>query len=204
MSTGDHPKTAAVIAQELGLTTDRKAATGAELQPMSDESLAATVGTVSVYARVAPEHKLLLGLVAGGGTAGVVHAIKAKVRLASSFTTAGLGNPFLSFAELESESLRRAGESLHRESWAENKPTGWYVKTDQLVCSSRDTSEDQCSVVIVSWCGATGSVEQSGFVDPDPIDVGGRRVRAWFSPGHGEALATRIAHRIKRSQPPTR
>jgi phosphatidylserine/phosphatidylglycerophosphate/cardiolipin synthase-like enzyme len=46
----------------------------------------------------------------------------------------------------------------------------------------------------------TGSVEQSGFVDPDPIDVGGRRVRAWFSPGHGEALATRIAHRIKRSR----
>jgi phosphatidylserine/phosphatidylglycerophosphate/cardiolipin synthase-like enzyme len=47
---------------------------------------------------------------------------------------------------------------------------------------------------------ATGSVEQSGFVDPDPIDVGGREVRVWFSPGHGEALATRIAHRIKRSK----
>ena len=46
----------------------------------------------------------------------------------------------------------------------------------------------------------TGSVEQSGFVDPSPIDVGGREVRAWFSPGHGEALATRIAHRIKRSR----
>jgi phosphatidylserine/phosphatidylglycerophosphate/cardiolipin synthase-like enzyme len=46
----------------------------------------------------------------------------------------------------------------------------------------------------------TGSVEQSGFVDPNPIDVGGHRVRAWFSPGHGEALATRIAHRIKRAR----
>ena len=46
----------------------------------------------------------------------------------------------------------------------------------------------------------TGSVERSGFVDPDPVDVGGREVRAWFSPGHGEALATRIAHRIKRSR----
>ena len=46
----------------------------------------------------------------------------------------------------------------------------------------------------------TGSVEQSGFVDPDPIDVGGREARVWFSPGHGEALATRIAHRIKRSR----
>ena len=46
----------------------------------------------------------------------------------------------------------------------------------------------------------TGSVEQSGFVDPTPIDVGGREVRVWFSPGHGEALATRIAHRMKRSR----
>ncbi len=33
MITGDHPKTAAVIAQELGLANDRKAVTGAELQP---------------------------------------------------------------------------------------------------------------------------------------------------------------------------
>jgi phosphatidylserine/phosphatidylglycerophosphate/cardiolipin synthase-like enzyme len=45
----------------------------------------------------------------------------------------------------------------------------------------------------------TGDVEQSGFVEPDPVHVGDARVRAWFSPGHGEALATRIAHRIGRS-----
>jgi phosphatidylserine/phosphatidylglycerophosphate/cardiolipin synthase-like enzyme len=46
----------------------------------------------------------------------------------------------------------------------------------------------------------TGVVAESGFVDPDPIDVDGRRVRAWFSPGNGEALATRIAHRIKKAR----
>jgi phosphatidylserine/phosphatidylglycerophosphate/cardiolipin synthase-like enzyme len=46
----------------------------------------------------------------------------------------------------------------------------------------------------------TGVVAESGFVDPNPIDVGGRRVRAWFSPGHGEALATRIAHRLKKAR----
>ena len=33
-----------------------------------------------------------------------------------------------------------------------------------------------------------------------PVDVDGRRVRAWFSPGRGEALATRIAHRIAKSR----
>ena len=45
-----------------------------------------------------------------------------------------------------------------------------------------------------------GSVERSGFVDPNPVDVGGRQVRAWFSPGRGEALATRIAQRIKKAR----
>ena len=45
----------------------------------------------------------------------------------------------------------------------------------------------------------SGSVAESGFVEPNPIDVDGRRVRAWFSPGHGEALATRIAQRIKKA-----
>jgi Ca2+-transporting ATPase len=58
MITGDHPKTAAVIARELGLTENGRAVTGAELQRMPPESLAAAVGTASVYARVAPEHKL--------------------------------------------------------------------------------------------------------------------------------------------------
>jgi hypothetical protein len=60
---------------------------------------AGAVLAMAAFGDAAPEHKLLLGIIAGGGTAGVVHAIKAKLRLASSFTTAGLGNPFLSFAE---------------------------------------------------------------------------------------------------------
>jgi phosphatidylserine/phosphatidylglycerophosphate/cardiolipin synthase-like enzyme len=46
----------------------------------------------------------------------------------------------------------------------------------------------------------TGDVAQSGFVDPNPVRVGDARVRAWFSPGHGEAMATRIAHRVKRAK----
>lgn len=46
----------------------------------------------------------------------------------------------------------------------------------------------------------TGLVAESGFVDPDPVRVAGARVRAWFSPGRGEALATRIAHRIAKAR----
>jgi Ca2+-transporting ATPase len=58
MITGDHPITAAAIAQELGLVTDGKSVTGAELEQMSEETLPEVVQKVSVYARVNPEHKL--------------------------------------------------------------------------------------------------------------------------------------------------
>jgi P-type Ca2+ transporter type 2C len=58
MITGDHPRTAAVIADELGIASAGRALTGAELEKQSDEELAQTVRTVSVYARVNPEHKL--------------------------------------------------------------------------------------------------------------------------------------------------
>jgi Ca2+-transporting ATPase len=58
MITGDHPRTAAVIALDLGIATDGRALTGADLEKASDESLAQSVKDVSVYARVNPEHKL--------------------------------------------------------------------------------------------------------------------------------------------------
>jgi Ca2+-transporting ATPase len=58
MITGDHPRTAAVIAAELGIATDGRAVTGPELARLDDDALARTVREVSVYARVDPEHKL--------------------------------------------------------------------------------------------------------------------------------------------------
>lgn len=39
-------------------------------------------------------------------------------------------------------------------------------------------------------------VELSGKVEPRPVEVGGVEVRPWFTPGHGEELAHRIAKRI--------
>jgi Ca2+-transporting ATPase len=58
MITGDHPATAAVIAMELGITENRQAVTGAELDKLPADRLLETVRTASVYARVNPEHKL--------------------------------------------------------------------------------------------------------------------------------------------------
>ncbi len=58
MITGDHPRTAAVIAQELGIARDGRAMTGAEFEALTEEARDRAVAEVSVYARVNPEHKL--------------------------------------------------------------------------------------------------------------------------------------------------
>ena len=58
MITGDHPRTAEVIARELGIVRDERSVTGAELEKMSDWTLVQIVRQISLYARVNPEHKL--------------------------------------------------------------------------------------------------------------------------------------------------
>ncbi|HTO02287.1 MAG TPA: HAD-IC family P-type ATPase, partial [Opitutus sp.] len=58
MITGDHAKTALVIAQELGITDNDRVLTGTELDKLSDDELVTRSREVSVYARVNPSHKL--------------------------------------------------------------------------------------------------------------------------------------------------
>jgi len=58
MITGDHPLTAQAIARELGILTDGRVVIGTELESMSDPELGAAIGSIQVFARVAPEHKL--------------------------------------------------------------------------------------------------------------------------------------------------
>ena len=59
MITGDHPKTAARIAADLGIVeAGSSALTGAEIDALDDAAFAQAVRTTSVYARVAPAHKL--------------------------------------------------------------------------------------------------------------------------------------------------
>jgi magnesium-transporting ATPase (P-type) len=59
MITGDHVETAKAVARELEIGEDKnRALAGEELSRMSDEELYKVVDEVSVYARVAPEHKL--------------------------------------------------------------------------------------------------------------------------------------------------
>ncbi len=59
MITGDHPLTAIQIAKQLGIAQENsRTLTGQELEKMSVAELENVVDSVSVYARVSPEHKL--------------------------------------------------------------------------------------------------------------------------------------------------
>ncbi len=59
MITGDHPKTAARIAADLGIVdAGSPALTGAEIDALDEAAFAEAVRKTSVYARVAPAHKL--------------------------------------------------------------------------------------------------------------------------------------------------
>jgi len=71
MITGDHPATAAAIAVEIGIAPPgARAVTGPELSRIDDDRLREVVREVSVYARVAPDHKLR-----------IVQALKANGRI---------------------------------------------------------------------------------------------------------------------------
>ncbi|WP_328500523.1 HAD-IC family P-type ATPase [Streptomyces sp. NBC_00457] len=58
MITGDHADTAAAIARELDIDGD--VVTGADLDEMAEDELSARIDHIGVFARVAPEHKVVI------------------------------------------------------------------------------------------------------------------------------------------------
>ncbi|MBU1042861.1 MAG: cation-translocating P-type ATPase [Candidatus Omnitrophica bacterium] len=60
MITGDHPLTARAIGQKLGLAENGKFLTGKELSQMSAEQIQECIKDVSIFARVSPEHKMII------------------------------------------------------------------------------------------------------------------------------------------------
>jgi Ca2+-transporting ATPase len=58
MITGDHPLTAQRIAKDLGITDRESFITGSDLEKLDEGELSDRLEDVSVFARVAPEHKL--------------------------------------------------------------------------------------------------------------------------------------------------
>ncbi|HEX9079444.1 MAG TPA: HAD-IC family P-type ATPase, partial [Desulfuromonadaceae bacterium] len=60
MITGDHPLTARAIAREVGIDGGGRVVTGAELDRLDADGVASVVADCSLFARVAPEHKLMI------------------------------------------------------------------------------------------------------------------------------------------------
>jgi Ca2+-transporting ATPase len=60
MITGDHPLTAMHIAEQLHISDDDRVLTGQELEKKSSDELQLDAESTSVYARVAPKHKMQL------------------------------------------------------------------------------------------------------------------------------------------------
>lgn len=61
MITGDHPETARAIGRDLHIAVDTDwVVTGIEIEKMDKDELAQTVSRASIFARVAPDHKLKL------------------------------------------------------------------------------------------------------------------------------------------------
>lgn len=58
MITGDHPKTACAIGEQVGLDGNSPILTGTELDTLDDEALSDVLQHVSIFARTTPEHKL--------------------------------------------------------------------------------------------------------------------------------------------------
>src|SRR4051795_10364915 len=73
------------------------------------------------------------------------------------------------------------------DSWTRQENVLAVIESREIAARFRQNFEEL-------W--ARPEVDRSGKVAPEPVDVGGVQVTAWFTPGHGEQLSQRIATAI--------
>ena len=91
----------------------------------------------------------------------------------------------------DGESVWTGSTNWTDDSWSRQENVIVVVESTELAWSFTKNFEELWS---------KGIVEESGFVEPNPARVDGKRVRAWFTPGFDEALSRRIAKHIRRAK----
>ena len=95
------------------------------------------------------------------------------------------------YAVRDGETVWTGSTNWTDDSWSRQENVIAIVESEELARSFTKNFEELWS---------KGVVEQSGFVEPNPVRLEDTRIRAWFTPGFGEALSRRIAKHIRRAK----
>jgi phosphatidylserine/phosphatidylglycerophosphate/cardiolipin synthase-like enzyme len=91
------------------------------------------------------------------------------------------------YAVRDGEAVWAGSANWTIDSWTRQENVLAIVENREIAARFRQNFEEL-------W--ADQQVDRSGRVEPEPIDVDGIQVTAWFTPGHGEQLSQRIATAI--------
>jgi phosphatidylserine/phosphatidylglycerophosphate/cardiolipin synthase-like enzyme len=91
----------------------------------------------------------------------------------------------------DSETVLTGSTNWTDDSWTREENLIAVVSSAELAARYRQNFEEL-------W--EKPDVASSGHVDSAPIDVDGHSIRPWFTPGHGAALAHRIARRLGQAE----
>ena len=95
------------------------------------------------------------------------------------------------YAVRDGETVWTGSTNWTDDSWSRQENVIAIVESEKLAGSFTKNFDELWS---------KGIVERSGFVEPNPVRVEDTRMRAWFTPGFGEALSRRIAKHIRRAE----
>ncbi|MFO7572398.1 MAG: phospholipase D-like domain-containing protein [Gaiellaceae bacterium] len=95
------------------------------------------------------------------------------------------------FVVLDGRTVWTGSTNWTDDSWARQENVVAVVRSEEIAYAYSLAFEQL-------W--KAGTVEGTGTAEPRPEDVDGARVRAWFCPGHGEALAHRIAKHVGKAR----
>jgi phosphatidylserine/phosphatidylglycerophosphate/cardiolipin synthase-like enzyme len=95
------------------------------------------------------------------------------------------------YAIRDTEAVWAGSANWTVDSWTRQENVLAVVESKEIASRFRQNFEELWS---------RPEVDHSGNVEPDPVDVGGVQVTAWFTPGQGEKLSQRIATAIGASR----